>query len=73
MPGTIPGAGIQVNKCKTQITISDHDNCYKENKPGTRTVAQQKRIRLVSMGTQVQSLASLSGSRSQHCRELWRR
>lgn len=33
MPGTIPGTGIQVNKCTKQI-ISDDNKCYKENKSG---------------------------------------
>ena len=34
-------------------------------------MAQQKRTQLVSMRTQVQSLASLSALRIQRCRELW--
>ena len=34
-------------------------------------IRQQKQIRLVSMRMQVQSLALLSGSRIQCCRELW--
>ena len=34
-------------------------------------MAQWKRIWLVSMRTQVRSLASLSGLRIWHCRELW--
>ena len=34
-------------------------------------MAQRKQIRLVSMRTQVQSLASLSGWRILRCRELW--
>ena len=34
-------------------------------------VAQQIRIRLVSMRMQVRSLALLSGLRIQHCHELW--
>ena len=33
--------------------------------------AQQKQIRLGTMRLQVQSLASLSELRIQHCRELW--
>ena len=34
-------------------------------------MVQQKRILLVSLKMQVQSLASLSGLRIQHCHELW--
>ena len=34
-------------------------------------MAQQKRIRLGTMRLQVRSLASLSGLRIWHCRELW--
>ena len=34
-------------------------------------MVQWKRIRLVSMRTQVRSLASLSGLRTRHCCELW--
>ena len=34
-------------------------------------MAQQKQIGLASMRTHVQSLASHSGLRIQHCRELW--
>ena len=38
---------------------------------GVPIMAQQKWIWLVSMSIQVQSLASLSGLRIRHCRELW--
>ena len=38
---------------------------------GVPVVAQQKQILLASMRMQVQSLASLSELRIQHCRELW--
>ena len=38
---------------------------------GVPIVAQQKQIWLASMRTWVWSLASLSGLRIQHCRELW--
>ena len=34
-------------------------------------MAQQQRTQLVSMRTQVRSLASLSGLRIQRCCELW--
>ena len=34
-------------------------------------VAQQKQIQLGTMRFRVQSLVSLSGLRSRHCRELW--
>ena len=37
---------------------------------GVPTAAQQKRICLVSLRTQVQSMTSLSGLRIQHCCEL---
>ena len=40
---------------------------------GVPVLAQQKQIRLVSMRTQVRSLASLSGLRIRHCCKLWRR
>ena len=38
---------------------------------GVPVVVQQKRIQLGIMGSQVRSLASLSGLRIGHCRELW--
>ena len=38
---------------------------------GVPIVAQQKQIRLGTMKLWVRSLASLSGLRSRHCRELW--
>ena len=38
---------------------------------GVPTVAQWERIQLVTMRTQVQFLASLSGLRIWHCHELW--
>ena len=38
---------------------------------GGPAMAQQKRISLASMRTQVRPLASVSGLRIQHCRELW--
>ena len=38
---------------------------------GVPIMAQRKRIWLVSIRMQVQSLASLSGLRLQHCPELW--
>ena len=41
--------------------------------PGVPMVAQQKRIQLGTMRLRVQSQASLSGLRIQHCRELWYR
>ena len=34
-------------------------------------VAQQKQVRLGTMGLQVRSLALLSGLRIQYCHELW--
>ena len=42
-----------------------------KNVPGVPIVAQRKRIWLASMGTQFQSLASLSGLRIWHCGESW--
>ena len=38
---------------------------------GVPGVVQQKRIRLGTMRLRVRSLASFSGSRIQHCHELW--
>ena len=43
----------------------------KKKKTRVPIVAQQKRIRLVSMRMQVRSLALLSGLRIRRCRELW--
>ena len=43
----------------------------KNDVTGVPIVTQWKWIRLVSMRTWIQSLASLSGLRFQHCRELW--
>ena len=34
-------------------------------------MVQQKQIQLETMGLRVRSLASLSGLRIRHCRELW--
>ena len=45
----------------------------KNNKIGVPVMAQQKRIWLASMRPQVGSLVSLSGVKTQHCRELWYR
>ena len=38
---------------------------------GVPIVAQRKQIRLVTMSLWVQSMASFSGLRIQHCHELW--
>ena len=38
---------------------------------GVLVVAQRKQIQLGTMRFQVRSLASLSGLKIQHCRELW--
>ena len=38
---------------------------------GVPIVAQQKQIRLGTMRLQIRALASLSGLRIRHCRELW--
>ena len=43
----------------------------KRNETGVPVMAQQKRIWLVTMRTQVWSLASVSGLRIPHCHELW--
>ena len=54
--------------------ISPLSICFKKKKKvnaGVPIVAQQKRIRLVSMRMRVPSLALLSGLRIQHCWELW--
>ena len=53
--------------------MMDYPSAVKDQTGGVPTVAQQKRIQLVSMRMQVQSLSSLSGLRIQHCRELWYR
>ena len=44
---------------------------FKFNPTGFPVVAQQKRIWLVSVRTQIRSLALLSGLRIWHCHELW--
>ena len=44
---------------------------YHETTVGVPIVAQQRRIWLASMRTQVQSLALLSGLRIPRCHELW--
>ena len=43
----------------------------KSNQLGVPVMAQQEQIRLVSMRTRVQSLASLSRLRIWRCHELW--
>ena len=43
----------------------------RKKKKGVPIVAQQKRIWLASIRTQVQTLASLNELRIQHCCELW--
>ena len=50
---------------------SEEDACFKTKVPEVPVVAQQKRIQLVSMRMQVRNLASLSGLRIWHFRELW--
>ena len=50
----------------TEISTDEIIRCWR-----VPIVAPQKRIWLVSMRTQVQSLALLSGLRIQYCRELW--
>ena len=49
-----------------EMEISSKKVCF-----GVPIMAQGKRIWLVSTRTQVQSLASLSGLKIRHCRELW--
>ena len=56
--GTPPLQAAEPGSCKP---------CTKRASLGSSTVAQQKRTQLVSMRMQVQSLASLSGLRIQHC------
>ena len=55
------------------ITFLDYCNCIFLLGPETRyfIVTQKKQTWLGSTRTQVQSLASLSGLRIRHCRELW--
>ena len=53
-----------------EVLFNEKD-CFKNELPGVPVVVQKKRIRLVSMRMQVQSLASLKGSGIQRCRELW--
>ena len=63
----------EVNQKKRQIP---YDITYMWNlkyRTGVPIMAQWKRIRLGTMRLRVQSLASLSGLRIQHCRELWYR
>ena len=43
----------------------------KKMRIGAPVIAQQKRIQLEDMRLQVQSLASFSGFKIWHCRELW--
>ena len=45
--------------------------CFTVMEIGVPIVAQQKLTQLVSMRTQVRSLASISGSGIRHCGELW--
>ena len=44
---------------------------YKKKNVAVPVVGQWKQIRLGTMRLQVQSLASLSGLKIRHCRELW--
>ena len=53
-----------------QTKVKYKEKNLKSNKEGVPIVAQWKRIWLVSMRTQVWSLASLSRVRIQHCHEL---
>ena len=50
---------------------SSHRTAISKLFEGVPVTAQWKRIWLVSLRTRVWSLASLSGLRIQHCRELW--
>ena len=65
-------SSVRIQRCSKQ---EDNHHQAKEGPLeilcGSSLVAQQKRILLATMRTQVGSLASLSGSRIQHCHELW--
>ena len=62
-----------INNSNTHFVISSYSFPLKKKKiyGGVPIVAQQKRTQLASMKLQVQSLASLTGLRIQHCQELW--
>ena len=53
-------------KFKTFLKSIIKNSCF-----GVLVVAQQRRIRLGTMGLQVGSLASVSGLGIRHCCELW--
>ena len=60
--------------CKESVPSGGKSRCKgpeQNQAKGVPVAAQQKRIRLVSMRMQVQSLASLSGLRIWHCHKLW--
>jgi len=63
-----PSAECQENTISNKVCLA-HARYY--IKTGIPLVAQWKRIRLGTMRMQVRPLASLSGLRIQHCRELW--
>ena len=66
------GVALKGRGKRKEICVMCHINSRKRKKDmGIPIMAQQKRIWLASMRTQFLSLASLSGLRIQHCRELW--
>ena len=61
---------IYLNHFPAHLKLKKHYNLTMLRSP---VVVQRKRIRLGTMRLRVQSLASLSGLRIRHCRELWHR
>ena len=53
------------------VAIEGILNIINYSTSGAPMVVQRKQIQLVSVRKQVRSLASFSGLRMQHCRELW--
>ena len=66
-----------MDKTGAAILISDQihfkTKAIKKDEEGVPVVVQWKQIRLETMRLQIRSLASLSGLRIWHCRELWYR
>ena len=62
---------VEWRKESSERVVGEGEKGVQKRSPGVPVVAQQKQIRLGTIRWQVRFLASLSGLRIRHCRELW--